>query len=192
VLWLGDVSFSPSATVFVSDSSFRSILVCTLLPLHLCYPLVFSVFLFRSRCLKTKMLMRGGWLTNVPLCFCFFLCSLVLVTGFLSVSMFFLFFSSLFSTLSTLSLSILFFFAFSFSLSSCSLSSVRFFFRLWPSLTFYKAKGWPLFMCSCPTIVRHERLCFFEKKQGAAEETFMGDVAQNGFGFLLNRSLVWR
>jgi hypothetical protein len=21
-------------------------------------------------------------------------------------------------------------------------------------------------MCSCPTIVRHERLCFFEKKQG--------------------------
>jgi len=26
-----------------------------------------------------------------------------------------------------------------------------FFFRLWPSLTFYKAKGWPLFMCSCLT-----------------------------------------
>jgi hypothetical protein len=38
-----------------------------------------------------------GWLTNVPLCFCFFLSSLVLVTGFLSVSMFFFFFSSLFS-----------------------------------------------------------------------------------------------
>jgi hypothetical protein len=56
--------------------------------------------------LKTKMLMREGWLTNVPLCFCFFLSSLVLVTGFLSVSMFF--FSSLFSWLSLHSLSILF------------------------------------------------------------------------------------
>jgi len=31
---------------------------------------------------------------------------------------------------------------------------------------FYKAIWWPLFMCSCPTIMRHERLCFFEKKQG--------------------------
>ena len=81
----------------------------------LCYPLVFSVFLFRSRCLKTKMLMREGWLTNVPLCFCFLLSSLVLVTGFLSVSMFF-FFSSLFSWLSLHSLRLFFFFVFSFSL----------------------------------------------------------------------------
>jgi len=31
---------------------------------------------------------------------------------------------------------------------------------------FYKAIWWPLFMCSCPTIMRHERLCYFEKKQG--------------------------
>jgi len=31
---------------------------------------------------------------------------------------------------------------------------------------FYKAREWPLFTCSCLTIVRHERLCFFEKKQG--------------------------
>jgi hypothetical protein len=45
--------------------------------------------------LKTKMLMREGWLTNVPLCFCFFVSSLVLSAGFLSVSMFFFFFSSL-------------------------------------------------------------------------------------------------
>jgi hypothetical protein len=47
-------------------------------------------------------------------------------------------------------------------------------------------------MAPVHVFVPHERLCFFEKKQGAAEETFMGDVAQNGFGFLLNRSLVWR
>jgi len=73
----------------------------------LCYPVVFSVFLFRNRCLKTKMLMREGWLTNVPLCFCFFLSSLVLVTGFLSVSVFF--FSSLFSWLSLHSLCLSFF-----------------------------------------------------------------------------------
>ena len=39
----------------------------------LCYPLVFSVFLFRSCSLKTKVLTREGWLTHVPLCFCFFL-----------------------------------------------------------------------------------------------------------------------
>jgi hypothetical protein len=31
---------------------------------------------------------------------------------------------------------------------------------------FYKAGEWPFFTCSCLTIVRHERLCFFEKKQG--------------------------
>ena len=31
---------------------------------------------------------------------------------------------------------------------------------------FYKAREWPLFTCSCLTIVRHERLYFFEKKQG--------------------------
>jgi len=36
---------------------------------------------------------------------------------------------------------------------------------LWPSLA-YKAREWPFFTCSCLTIVRHERLCFFEKKQG--------------------------
>ena len=191
MLWLGDVSFSPSATVFVSDSSFRSILVCTLLPLHLCYPLVFSVFLFRSRCLKTKMLMRGGWLTNVPLCFCFFLCSLVLVTGSLCLYVLLLFLLSLLDSLYTLFVYSFFLCVFFQSVLLLALLC-PFFFRLWPSLTFYKAKGWPLFMCSCPTIVRHERLCFFEKKQGAAEETFMGDVAQNGFGFLLNRSLVWR
>jgi len=35
---------------------------------------------------------------------------------------------------------------------------------------FYKARGWPLFMCSCLTIVRHERLCFFEKKQGKLQD----------------------
>ncbi|KAJ6971158.1 hypothetical protein NC653_035436 [Populus alba x Populus x berolinensis] len=45
-------------------------------------------------------------------------------------------------------------------------------------------------MCSCLTIVWHKRLYLFEKKQLAAEETFMGDVVQNGFGFLLNRFLV--
>ena len=31
---------------------------------------------------------------------------------------------------------------------------------------FYKAREWPFFPCSCLTIVRHESLCFFEKKQG--------------------------
>ena len=31
---------------------------------------------------------------------------------------------------------------------------------------FYKAREWPFFTCSCVTIMRHERLCFFEKKQG--------------------------
>ena len=31
---------------------------------------------------------------------------------------------------------------------------------------FYKAREWPFFTCSCLTIMRHERLCFFEKKQG--------------------------
>ena len=56
-----------------------------------------------SRCLKTKKMMREGWLTNVPLCFCFFLSSLVLVAGFLSVSLFFFFSSSLFFFFSILS-----------------------------------------------------------------------------------------
>jgi len=31
---------------------------------------------------------------------------------------------------------------------------------------FYKAREWIFFTCSCLMIVRHERLCFFEKKQG--------------------------
>jgi len=31
---------------------------------------------------------------------------------------------------------------------------------------FYKAREWLFFTCSCLMIVRHERLCFFEKKQG--------------------------
>jgi len=54
-----------------------------------------------SRCLKKKKMMREGLLTNVPLCF--FLSSLVLVAGFLSVSLFFFFSSSLFFFFSILS-----------------------------------------------------------------------------------------
>jgi len=76
-----------------SPSSFF-FFVCSLSP---CFHFLCSLCarLSWSRCLKTKMLMREGWLTNVPLCFCFFVSSLVLSAGFLSVSMFFFFFSSL-------------------------------------------------------------------------------------------------
>ena len=46
--------------------------------------------------LEPLLKVEEGWLTNVPLCFCFFLSSLVLVAGFLSVFLFFFFSSSLF------------------------------------------------------------------------------------------------
>lgn len=102
VLWLGDISFSPSATVFVSDFPFRSILVHTLLPLRLCVSV----------------------LTNVPLCFCFFLSHLFWSPVF-SLSLCSSSFSPLSSLDSLYTLSVCsFLFAFSFSLSSCSLSSV--------------------------------------------------------------------
>jgi len=39
---------------------------------------------------------------------------------------------------------------------------------------FYKSRGWPLLMCSCLTIVWHERLCFFEKKQGNNSPVIVG------------------
>lgn len=101
VLWLGDISFSPSATVFVSDFPFRSILVHTLLPLRLCVSV----------------------LTNVPLCFCFFLSHLFWSPVF-SLSLCSSSFSPLSSLDSLYTLSVCsFLFAFSFSLSSCSLSS---------------------------------------------------------------------
>jgi len=55
--------------------------------------------------------------------------------------------------------------------------------------SFYKARGRPLFMCLCLTIVRHERLCFFEKKQGNKSLLFWTFVSSHcrfssGFYFL--------
>jgi hypothetical protein len=54
-------------------------------------------------------MMREGWLTNVPLCFCFFLSSLVLVAGFLCLSVLLLFLLSVFLFLYSLPFSLLVF-----------------------------------------------------------------------------------
>ena len=54
---------------------------------------------------------------------------------------------------------------------------------LWPYLA-YKAREWPFFTRSCLTIVRHERLCFFEKKQ-VWEETGVHKIAPLCIVFVL-------
>jgi hypothetical protein len=157
-----------------------------------------------SYCLKTKITVREGWLTNVPLCFCLFffisvflsvcvlvplvffcsfVCSLLHLSLSLSLSLSFSGFRSSFSLCSFgLPLHSLRLFLFSLrflSVSSCSLSSVPFF-----SLSVLPSFHGLLWLFLKPEIgfsscVR-VHFCFFEKKQRSNSRAINLVAPRNG------------